>query len=182
VQYQSTEDCWRQIRGTRHDPQGFARERRRKLLYTSSLEQAEQYFRLSDKAGYETKPVLLYYGLNQAARAILAAAARPDEPWETSGHGIKAVALDSVRELGDLVVRDFGSDQTSFRALARHIGSPSLPRGTTMRELWFSLPECFEHSLAGSRNALSVVQVRTPGQDASCPGHGPRAIPCDQRS
>jgi hypothetical protein len=79
VGYRNVQECWQYISGTRHKPGGNADEPRRRARYTSALEQAEQLFRLSDRAGYETKPVLIYNGLNQAGRALVAAAAELGE-------------------------------------------------------------------------------------------------------
>jgi hypothetical protein len=69
------------IRAMRHNPPGNACIKPRDLLFAAAMKQSEQFFRLSDAAGYETKPILLYYGLNQATRAIVATLAEPHEKW-----------------------------------------------------------------------------------------------------
>ncbi|GAA1286473.1 hypothetical protein GCM10009609_60400 [Pseudonocardia aurantiaca] len=116
--------------------------------------------------------MLLYYGLNQAGRALVAAAAEPDEKWEVSGHGIKCPNLDEVAELGDLVVKDAGrrnDDRSSFLTLATYAGSPSLPDGSTLREVWMSLPEGANSPLSGSRQLPSVVEISPVGRIPNFP-------------
>jgi hypothetical protein len=77
------------IRSLRHRPPKHAEGGERKLMFSAATEQSEQFFKLSDAAGYETKPILLYYGLNQAARAIATSVAKGEQKWELVGHGIK---------------------------------------------------------------------------------------------
>jgi hypothetical protein len=63
--------AWTTLRATRRDPPGNARlTRDRARTYVVALEQAEQMFTV----GQATRPVLAYYGLNQAGRAVAAAA------------------------------------------------------------------------------------------------------------
>ncbi len=118
---------------------------------------------MSDKAGPETKPVLLYYGLNQAARALVAAATRPGRPFEVSGHGIKVSNLDDIDHLADLRVVDAPrkNDKSSFLTLARSISSPALRKdGATVGELWGTLPEACAVPLS-MRPKYEVIRVGT---------------------
>src|SRR5689334_20831115 len=108
----STDECWRMVRALRHMPPGNAQRKERRRLFTGSMKQSEQFFRLSDHAGYESKPILLYYGLNQAARAIVAVGVQQGEPWELNGHGLTCPALKNVKNLGDVIVEDEGKDKS----------------------------------------------------------------------
>lgn len=142
ISYEYTiEESWRYIRSCRHAPPAFAsKDKNRKLLFNASLEQSEQFFRASDTAGYEIKPILQYYGLNQAGRAIAAAGLDPSEPWTYRGHGLRCPNISNNPEIGDLELR--GDKGTSaFSTLAHLLGSPGLAHVVTMRELWASLPE-----------------------------------------
>src|SRR5216684_2416922 len=73
---------WRLIRGLRHQPPGAARKRtQRREVFCAALEQAEQLFTAAEAVGDATRPILLFYGLIQAGRAIAAASTDAD-----SGH------------------------------------------------------------------------------------------------
>src|SRR4051794_29365487 len=97
MEYRLSVDAgWRNIRAKRHQPPGNAFQKHRRLTFAAAMKQSEQFFRLSDQAGYETKPILLYYGLNQAARAIVAVGASPREPWELNGHGLTCPGLNQT--------------------------------------------------------------------------------------
>ncbi|GAA3068577.1 hypothetical protein GCM10010464_35970 [Pseudonocardia yunnanensis] len=122
------------------------------------MKQSEQFFRLSDLAGYETKPILLYYGLNQAARGLIAAAARPNEPWELNAHGLTCPNLNEARTIGDVTVVDQGSGK-SFQMLAKYTWCPTLPVKVQLRELWASLPEGATVPLQGSHDICMALRL-----------------------
>jgi len=88
----SAEFGWTALRATRWDPPSAAKATADRMrTYVFALEQAEQMFAASRNVGQATRPVLVYYGLNQAGRAVAAAAAgRNDDMWRLSGHGIHA--------------------------------------------------------------------------------------------
>ncbi|WP_218190860.1 YaaC family protein, partial [Pseudomonas sp. SID14000] len=86
----------------RADPPGAAgKNGARKETFCAALEQAEQLFTAAKVTDAMVRPLLVYYGLNQAGRAIAAAASSvPDrdqqpgaraEPWKLTGHGLKIV-------------------------------------------------------------------------------------------
>src|SRR5713226_8519062 len=81
---------WRHIRGLRHQPPGAARKRsQRREVFCAALEQAEQLFTAAEAVGDATRPILLFYGLSQAGRAIAAASTDADSNhYRLSGHGI----------------------------------------------------------------------------------------------
>jgi hypothetical protein len=174
VGYQySIDEAWRRIHKYRHQRPGFAWDDGRKPVFVSAMKQAEQFFRLSDQVTYDVKPILLYYGLNQAARGILAAVANRDEPWQFSGHGLKLFGVEDMQLLGDIQVsdprrsRNPPSKPDGFVALARCAGSPTLPKRAAFRELWASLPEGCEALLANSYSTwaaagLKVKTLRNP--------------------
>ena len=82
----------------------FDREPARRATYTTALEQAEQMFRAAQSIGLETKPILLYYGLFQATRAISAATEFVQPNWRLFLHGLKCNA--DERERGEIAPSD----------------------------------------------------------------------------
>lgn len=158
----STDEAWRKIRAMRHQPPANADRKPRKLLFAAAMKQSEQFFRLSDQAGYEVKPILLYYGLNQATRGIVAAAARPDEGWQFNGHGLTCPNLNQQTALGDVEVVDHGKGK-SFQLLAKYTYCPTLPVKVQFRELWVSLPEGSDVPLQGSYDLCTAVKLSQHG-------------------
>jgi hypothetical protein len=71
-------------------PRGAAREGEPKVVFGAALEQAEQLFAAAESVTPATSPLLLFYGLSQAGRAVAAAAAGRDnaDKWQLRGHGI----------------------------------------------------------------------------------------------
>ena len=152
---------WRQIRALRFQPPGRAGDtRERKRAFGSALEQAEQLFTAAVATGYASRPILLFYGLSQAGRAIAAAsAAVGNNSYKLSGHGIKALDLDQRPPLPVLTVKDDGAG--SFTHLAQVLGSISLPKGAPLGQLWAAIPDLLATPLDGdSRQHLPVLQLQ----------------------
>src|SRR5258708_37942972 len=87
--------AWTTLRATRWERPSAARStKERARTYVVALEQAEQMFRAAASVGQATRPVLAYYGLNQAGRALSAAAPAVDgDEGLLSGPGIYAKNL-----------------------------------------------------------------------------------------
>lgn len=141
---QSTEAVWERLRATRWNPPApttTAVERR--TTYVFALEQAEQMFRAATAIGTATRPLLIYYGLSQAGRAIAAAASSisSGDKWRLNGHGIKSVALDGP--LPDVEVRtERPDDRGSFVRLSELLNSPLWGKAQVrFNLLWDMLPE-----------------------------------------
>ncbi|MFV2172305.1 YaaC family protein [Actinomadura sp. LOL_016] len=143
---EEAEETWGLIRATRANPPAPAKtspERRR--TYGTALEQAQQMFRAAEAVGPETQPLLVFYGLSQAGRAIAAASASPlaaGDGWRLHGHGIYARALDGP--LSEVLVRsDPAGDRGSFTRLSEILDSPLLPKAAKVRleVLWDCIPE-----------------------------------------
>jgi hypothetical protein len=161
---------WRYIRTLRANPPGTeANDKNRHAMFNAAAEQFEQLFRAAADAGVMTRPILAYYGLNQASRAIAAIATNTkggdikpnnsNEDWKLTGHGITVPGLSSVARAGVLanvpVVNQ--GDSGAFTRLAEILNSGSLiktnasgnpARRITMAELWGTLPETVGFSLA----------------------------------
>src|SRR5215469_7120888 len=134
--------AWTTLRATRWEPPGAARSTRdRAKTYVVALEQAEQMFKAAATVGQATRPVLAYYGLNQAGRAISAAAsAVGDNEWRLSGHGIYAKNLHG--SLADIAITcDQPDGKGSFAKLSQTLNSPLWKGPITFRSFWDSIPE-----------------------------------------
>jgi hypothetical protein len=131
---------WGLLRSTRADPPPAAkRSADRRRTYVFALEQAEQLFTAATATGPASQPLLLFYGLSQAGRAIAAAdTGITDNSWNLSGHGIRAKGMD--RPLHE--VQAIADANGSFVRLAELLGTP-IDRGTelTLGELWNTLPD-----------------------------------------
>ncbi|MBB4910768.1 YaaC family protein [Actinophytocola algeriensis] len=139
----ATEGVWEQLRATRWNPPSGAATNERRATYVFALEQAEQMFRAAATVGPATRPLLVFYGLSQAGRAIAAAASDTGngDAWKLNGHGVSSVGLD--RRLPDVEVRTGKQgDHGSFVRLSELLGSPLWGK-TPMRlnKLWDLLPE-----------------------------------------
>jgi hypothetical protein len=137
--------AWRHIRGLRHQPPGAARKRnQRRDVFCAALEQAEQLFTAAEAVSDAARPILLFYGLNQAGRAIAAASTDVDgNHYRLSGHGIAVTNLDQRPPLHELIVAD--KDDGSFTQLAPLLRSGTLPNGATLGEIWVSIPSLLGH-------------------------------------
>ena len=134
---------WGRLRATRWDPPGAASgngERRR--TYVFALEQAEQMFRAAAGVGPATRPLLVFYGLSQAARAIAAAASTDGEGWRLQGHGISCDSLHGP--LADTRIRvDHPESKGSFVRVSKLLDSPLWDKSilVTLNTMWDFLPE-----------------------------------------
>lgn len=82
--------AWERLRGTRWSPPpAAAASPERRKTYVFALEQAEQMFRAASTVGVATRPLLAFYGLSQAGRAVAAVAtSATGDDWVLEGHGI----------------------------------------------------------------------------------------------
>ncbi|MEU8158074.1 hypothetical protein AB0B94_30845 [Micromonospora sp. NPDC048986] len=138
-----TGNVWSRLRATRSDPPAAAAgNRKRRETYVFALEQAEQMFRAAAVVGPATRPLLVFYGLSQAGRAIAAAAADTSAAggWEMSSHGILPVELRDP--LPDIKVYADGN-KGSFVRLSHILGSPIWGKDDAVRlaQLWDTVPE-----------------------------------------
>ncbi|MFE4826719.1 YaaC family protein [Streptomyces sp. NPDC056672] len=155
LQKVSKRDAWIELRAMRAHPPHQAGKSARSDAFRAAMEQSEQLFRAAEHTGYESRALLLFYGLSQAGRAITAASNKVnDHEWALNGHGIRAVGLD--RPVENVTVADQGSlgpgKNPSFLRVAQALSSPSIPAKMAMRELWYSLPE-LRNQLTISRSA-----------------------------
>lgn len=159
VPYQrSIDDGWRRIRTLRHRPPGHAARGDKRDLFSAALEQSEQFFRAADAVGYETKPVMLYYGVSQAAQAILASRRDPKiDKQSATSHGTDCPNRDQINIVGELEICATAAKAGAFAMLADSIGSPTLPGRTALRQLWVSLPEGVQLPPSGAADLFGAA-------------------------
>jgi hypothetical protein len=138
---------WEELRATRWNPPGAAlgpEDRRR--TYVFALEQAEQMFEAAVGVGPATRPLLVYYGLNQAGRAIAAAASEIEsgDGWQMRGHGLHCQPGSLYGPLSDIRIwSNSPSSKGSFVKLSALLDSPVWGKEShiTLTDFWDSLPE-----------------------------------------
>lgn len=153
--------AWQMVRSLRHEPPGRAERGDRKATFGAALEQAEQFFDAAAVVGPATRPVMIFYGLSQAGRAV-AAAAMPagKDDWRLTGHGITTGPLQDAQRgrVADLMLRNEGHG--SFTQLATILSAASLPDLTPMGQLWCLLPDVARHPLPGMGEARPLAVER----------------------
>lgn len=158
---------WQGLRATRWDPPAAAAaDKARRRTYVAALEQAEQLMRAAGSVGPASSPLLLFYALSQAGRAIAAAAKGLKGPdWLLDGHGINVTP--GVLKSADLAqittVTDAPGRKGSFARLSELLGSPLWPKDergpVPLEPLWDCIPECRDLALSDD-----LVARRTPLQ------------------
>jgi hypothetical protein len=134
-------------------PGAAADDEQRGYTFQTALEQAEQYFRAAQAAGvgYEVKPVFVFYGLYQGARAVAAASPRLDaEHSRLSGHGMSAGNMRDQRALGQVTITAHKDQGGAPQTIAAALDSQFLPpkSSTALYDLWPLIPEA--EALPGS--------------------------------
>jgi hypothetical protein len=115
----------------------------RRSLYGASLEQFEQLLTAAEAIGPAARPLPLFYALNQAGRAIVAARG---ESAEIYGHGLTEDRQNP--QPADLLHRRVKrrpsqNGRDAFSAVSRAIGSPEPKSAIEIGEAWVSLPNTF---------------------------------------
>lgn len=121
------------MRALRATPPGLAGSPERQETFGAALEQFEQLLLASQAAGPATSPILLFYALSQAGRAIVAAHGNPEHK---RGHG---VTVEPARgSIGATTITPTRAGL--FQAVAAATGSPPLTRTVTLSEAWGAVP------------------------------------------
>src|SRR6266536_845586 len=143
------DESWRTLRRMRSSPPGAAGvDEARAATFQAALEQSEQLFRAAEAVGPEVRPMLVFYGLSQAGRAIAAASPRlSDKEWRLTGHGVSVKETRDQVNIGKVAIEAHkgGSPQ----AVAAALGSRFLPpkASVQLEELWLLIPEANEELL-----------------------------------
>ncbi|WP_206793988.1 YaaC family protein [Amycolatopsis sp. MtRt-6] len=135
----------------------------RQTVFNAALEQAEQLFAAAANVDYAARPILAFYGLSQAGRAIAAAATGQDKnAWQLKGHGIEVPNLGQEPPLSDLVLQDDGKGG-SFTTLARFLSSASLEKPVEFPFLWNCIPELVSSSIGATDYDFRVLRLYLSG-------------------
>ncbi|MFI5589365.1 YaaC family protein [Amycolatopsis sp. NPDC051758] len=135
----------------------------RKTVFNAALEQAEQLFAAAAAVDYATRPILVFYGLSQAGRAIAAAATGVDtNSWKLKGHGIEVANLDQEPPLADLALQDDGRSG-SFTTIAQLLSSASLKTPATLPFLWNCIPELAVAPIGPTQHDFPVLRLSLSG-------------------
>jgi hypothetical protein len=155
-------NLWSELRASRSAPPPAAlADDERRRTYLSALEQAEQMFRAAAAVGPATRPLLVFYGLSQAGRAIAAASSKAatSSEWQLLGHGIKATGL--AAPVQDVAILTEGSESTSFGRLSWLLQSPTWQKqnAVALGDLWDTLPENRLWPLVARPNRRTALEV-----------------------
>ena len=130
--------AWREIQALRAEPTGLAvRDADRKKYFRAALRQAEELAQAADVVSYAVKPILLFYAVSQAGRAL--AAARSPHPWVSRSHGLECRS-GGMNVLAATVAPVSGA-QTAFQAITAAAGSPALAGKAQIGALWAANPD-----------------------------------------
>lgn len=158
----ATSQTWHLLRGLRSSPPGLAKSGSRAKLFRAALEQSEQLADAAAVSGFAARPILLYYMVNQAARAVVAA--RGDSV-QVSKHGLKT-QNPGASALRDVAVTGDGTGLAG--ALANALGCETsfgpLSFEVDIGTLWAYLPNCgMWAAQAGLADACALsVDSRVP--------------------
>jgi hypothetical protein len=141
-------------------PGRAARDVERRQVFSAAMGQFDELLTAAASVGPASRPLPLYYALNQAGRAIAAALQQSDRPWRPFLHGL---SIEGPGEDG-LQYTTIGPQRTSderpgsFHVLAEAIGAPILTASTMLMNVWAAIPG-----------------LDKPGLGAGCP----RAMPLE---
>jgi hypothetical protein len=164
---------------TRSDPGGLARsDSSRASTYRAALQQFEELIRAAQSSGPASRPLLLFYALTQAGRAIVAVRGGTDH----LGHGLR---LGEIQP--DALVTTVGPAATGklpghFQSVAGALGTPALSGPAAIGALLASLPEMADTLLMRDEwpPAIALFQREWP-QRVPNPGWTPITIDVDQQ-
>ncbi|MFF4466501.1 YaaC family protein [Streptomyces mirabilis] len=160
--------AWERLRASRSKRPGRATAGARAKTYSTALEQAQQMFRAAQEVGPQTRPLLVFYGLSQAGRAIAASAVDlKGESWNLVSHGIKASGFD--KDFADIELRtDPPGSAGSFVRLSELLQSPVWGDDPVVRleDAWDTLPVNLQYPLT-SRKRMTPLYASTDVIDAS---------------
>ncbi|MFJ9634874.1 YaaC family protein [Streptomyces sp. NPDC101175] len=151
------DEAWERLRASRSNPPAGADTAPRRKTYSAALEQAQQLFRAAAVVGPATSPVLAFYGLSQAGRAITSAARSLDgEDWRLKAHGIKTTGFHLP--FPDIEIRTEASGtRGSFVKVSEVLDSPVWEMDPLrLEDVWDLLPSNLRYPLT-TRDRLTPL-------------------------
>jgi hypothetical protein len=168
--------AWRRLRQMRSDPPGEAAKPPRRAVFSAALEQAEQLFSGAASADYMIKPILVFYGFNQACRAMAACCTQlNDQTFRPLGHGLSAP--DTQGDLADLKLTPAQASRkrkqdSMLATLQAMLGSPSWSDPSTVGQIWSANPDLADVRLPSSRDPVAVwIGINATTHDPAVPLH-----------
>jgi hypothetical protein len=131
------DEAWAKIRSARSTRPGLTQgDDARTQTYLASVQQFEELYRTAASVGVASRPILLFYGLSQVGRALLAA--REANQWQVHGHGLSFVPATSQGAIFDSGVKTHR--QGLFQAVVSVLAEDPPTRAMTLAELWAAMP------------------------------------------
>jgi hypothetical protein len=145
------------LRLARTDVQvGAPSKEHRKRTFWAALQQFEELLDAAGTVGPASRPLLLFYALSQAGRAITAV--HGSVPWELHGHGLEMPGPSSPKHLLERTVEPRPTGNDSFHRVAQTIGSGILTGPVELGAVWASLP--YNLPKAWTQKWPTALQVR----------------------
>lgn len=148
------EQAWRSLRRLRSAPPGAAvQSTARRSVFSAALEQSEQLFRAGARADAVVRPMLLFYGVSQAVRAITAAAvALPEAEMRPGNHG--ASSEERASDVADVQIkpRKRNARKPDARGLAmlqQVLGRAAWTEAVSLAQVWAANPALVDDPLPG---------------------------------
>lgn len=171
------------IRELRSRPPGRATTDERRAVFGAALGQFDDLLTAAAAIGPAARPLPLYYALNQAGRAIIAARQSPEGAWKPRSHGLSIGEPVGGRLQGTTISPHEPKRDGAFTMLAQSLGAEVPSANMTLSRVWAAIPGLARPGLgAGCPRpllvewpALSVADhVSARGLDAI--GTGPAAV------
>lgn len=174
----SERDRWR-LQALRADPPGLAKASgARRRVFGAALEQWDALMVASAGLSAAASPILLFYALAQAGRA-LSAARVAGQPWRSQAHGLSVNQAGAP--LGNTVISPTEREASGFALFCRSLDSPRLSADTTLGALWASNPHLEVVEGLGSDSdpvlPLSAITSGEPAVRALLVGDAASALP-----
>jgi hypothetical protein len=164
-----TSASWRTIQGLRAAPTGNAGDDERRRIFTAALNQAEELAVAASEVGYAARPLLQFYSLSQAGRAIAAAHLR--DKAELTGHGLSFSHNPEAVLMSTVAPPKRQKHNGAFQDVAVATGSPGLQNPAELGALWAANPDLQQVPVPDGGHwprALSYV-IGTRGQSPTLP-------------
>lgn len=130
------------IRAMRSRPLGRAgTDAARRKVFSAALGQFDELLDAAQVAGPASRPLPLYYALNQAGRAIVAAFQDPGKGWVPTQHGLAARMSDDGGLQGvSIKTQPRASEGGSVHLLSEALDTPRLQHPTMLANVWAAIP------------------------------------------
>lgn len=130
----------------------------------AALEQAEELSRAAADIGPAARPLLLFYALSQAGRAI--AAVHIKDGWETSSHGLRWPGAAGGEPITERCVEPDPGRKGLFGRISTALGSEPLTKPVKLGAVWSALPELALPALPTRKSEWRVPLYLYPTSDA----------------